>query len=145
MSNTKLVFGLLVVAFIAQTVGCGDGRPKRVQVSGKITIDGSPVKLGNIQFIRKSGGRPASAKIQPDGSYRLRTYESEDGCVPGDYLVSISSIEYINDETLRWFLPKKYSVPNTSGLERTVTEATNSMDFTLTWGDDDGPFIEYIE
>jgi len=31
MSNTKLVSGLLVVAFIAQTVGCGDRRPKRVQ------------------------------------------------------------------------------------------------------------------
>lgn len=101
--------------------------------------------MGNIQFLRKNGGRPASARIQPDGSYRLRTYESEDGCPPGDYMVSIASIEYINDQTLKWFAPKKYSVPNTSGLERTVSEATDSMDFTLTWGEAAGPFIEYIE
>jgi hypothetical protein len=123
-----------VVGFVAVLLsGCGDGRPERVRVSGKVLIDNQPVTSGSVQFLPRHGGRPSSGKIQTDGSFSLFTFEERDGCPPGTYDVIVSSIEILNDTQVRYHLPKKYGSPQTSGISKTVDEPVDSMLIELTW------------
>ena len=45
---TRLVLFML---FFAVAVGCGDGRPARVAVAGRVLIDGKPVERGYVRFV----------------------------------------------------------------------------------------------
>lgn len=133
---------LIASVLPAIAVGCGDGRPTRVAVSGHVTIDGQPLETGNIRFHSKDH-RAASAKINPDGSFTLSTYEFGDGCVTGEHLVAVNGSKLLNPKTLRWHAPKKYASAATSELICDITEPTSSADFQLTW-DGGKPFDEKI-
>src|SRR3989304_8775852 len=76
------------------TVGCSDGRPDRVPVSGEVLIDGAPVTHGSIMFI-PMGGRPAGGSIDSQGRFALSCYERKDGATTGVYRVKITAIEPI--------------------------------------------------
>jgi hypothetical protein len=132
----------LVAALMMAWAGCSDGRPTRVPVSGRVLIDGQPLASGNIRFHSQSH-RPASAKINPDGTFTLSTYEFGDGCVEGEHPVSINGSQLINPKTMRWLAPKKYASPATSELEYNVTGPTDQAEFHLTW-DGGKPFDEVI-
>ena len=131
--------GLMLVA----SVGCGDGRPARVPVSGIVTIDGQPLEFGQV-VIHAASHRPAIGKIGPDGRFTLSTYELGDGCVPGSHAVSVSGMEILDPRTVRWHAPKKYQDANTSGLALDVSNATDSAQITLTW-DGGKPFTERVQ
>jgi len=122
--------------------GCGDGRPTRVPVSGRVLIDGQPLEHGRIRFYPASN-RPASAALGPDGRFSLTTYEFGDGCVQGKHPVSVSGTKLSNPTTQRWYAPKKYAQPSSSGLEFEVTEATDEATIELTWAGGK-PFDEKI-
>jgi hypothetical protein len=122
--------------------GCGDGRPERVHVSGKVLIDNQPVTSGSVQFLPRSGGRPSSGKIGRDGRFSLFTFAENDGCPPGSYDVIVSSIEILSDTQVRYHLPKKYGSPKTSGIMKTVDQPTDSMVIELTWGGAEGSTTE---
>lgn len=134
---TYLAFVLVV------SVGCNDGLPRRVPVSGKVTIDGEPLTSGSIRF-KPSEGRVATGSIGSDGSYLLSTYEPGDGCVPGTYCVTVHAFEDLSDTTRRWLAPKNYAMPKSSGLTATIDQPTDSLDFELTWGGQKGPFVERL-
>jgi hypothetical protein len=123
-------------------VGCGDGRPERVPVSGKVLIDGKPLETGNIR-VYAAANRAASGRIEPDGSFKLSTYELGDGVVPGTHAVSVTGAKLLNPKTMRWYAPKKFSSAETSGLTLEVTEATNEAKIDLSWGGGK-PFDEAI-
>jgi hypothetical protein len=133
----------LLLAATALVGGCGDGRPERVPVAGHVTIDGQPLERGNIRFHVKDH-RPASAALGPGGSFRLTTYELNDGCVLGTHEVTVTAVEVINANTERWLAPKKYSQVATSGLSYTVEETTETAAIELTW-DGGKPFMERIQ
>jgi hypothetical protein len=133
---------MLVLMGIALVLGCGDGRPSRVPVSGRVFIDDKPLESGNIRFY-PAEHRAASAKIEPDGRFTLSTYEFGDGVVPGQHPVSVMGYKLVNPKTLRWFAPKKYAAPETSALSFEVTEATDTAEIKLTWGGGK-PFNERI-
>lgn len=78
----------------AVLVGCGSNRPSLAPVSGRVTIDGQPVKVGRVMFY-PTQGRPASGPIQPDGSYELTTFEANDGAMLGSHRVTIQATELI--------------------------------------------------
>lgn len=124
-----LAFALPLIALVA---GCGDGRPTRVPVSGRVLVDGKPLQVGNIRFY-PAENRVAMAKIQLDGSFRLSTYDFGDGCVTGRHPVSVNASKLVNSQTMRWYAPKKYAGANTSGLEFDVTGPTDSAEIQLTW------------
>jgi hypothetical protein len=130
--------------------GCGPSRPTTVPVSGRVTWQGKPVVEGRITFY-PTAGRPATAAIGPDGVYHLRTFEANDGAVPGKHCVTIEakhvsrpkqpkSIEqemregFAPDDRepkVEWLVPEKYSQQSTSPLTAEVTGERKSIDFAL--------------
>lgn len=135
----KLAAALALVAL----VGCSDGRPERVPVSGKVLLDGKPLEFGSVQFLPESG-RPAGGMILPDGSFQLTCYEHNDGATLGKHLVSVTSAKALNPQQTQWFAPKRYSEPGTSGIEVTVEEPIDDLVIELE-GENGQPFEPFIE
>jgi len=76
--------------------GCGpdDGLGKRIPVSGTVTYKGKPVAKGSVSFVPEDPniGRPATGPIE-EGSYRMTTLTTDDGVIPGKYLVTIGATD----------------------------------------------------
>ena len=119
----KVAF-ILCLAF-ATSVGCSDGRPARVNVSGRVTIDDKPVKLGNVKFVPE-GARPSSGKIDSDGRFLLGCYEDDDGVVTGQHRIQVSSYEVVGEKVTR-YVPIKYANYTSSGITYEVTAPTDSL------------------
>ncbi len=104
------------------TAGCGnsDTGPKRVYVTGTITIDGEPLSQGMVSFFPDEsvpGGHSATAHLQPDGTYSLGTFEPEDGVIPGRFRVAVLSYEsdFETGESTP-LIPERYLSVDESGL-----------------------------
>jgi hypothetical protein len=123
----------------AMLVGCDD-RPKRVGVSGRVTIDGEPLTTGVIYFAPE-GTRPSMGNIGEDGSFTMTCYGDNDGVIPGTHRVSIAAMEVLGPSKIKWFAPPKYADFNTSGLTVTIDKKTEEQNFELTW-DGGKPFIQ---
>jgi hypothetical protein len=131
----------LSVSLAVWPLGCGPGEvhPETVPVQGKVTYKGAPVPLGTITF-QPDTGRPATGKIQPDGSYRLGTFAEGDGALPGHHKIMIvandadptkipgSSPGY---KTPKDLVPKKYGKIESSALDMTVSKDKTTYDFDL--------------
>lgn len=126
----KLALPVLVLATLA---GCGDGRPARVEVSGKVLIDGEPVTGGIVQFVSE-GVRPSAGKINQEGSFTLSCYDEGDGIIPGNYKVMVAAKEILSETKVRWLAPKKYADYRISGLSFDISESTDDLTIELTWG-----------
>jgi hypothetical protein len=135
-SSRFLLLGLGVVA----ALGCGDGRPSRVPISGQVTIDGKPLAFGSVLF-RPKNGRAAGGSLDANGRYVLSCFAKGDGAIVGEYSVGISGNEQLGETSQRWHAPKKYSDPATSGLTATVDEPRDDLNFDLKW-DGGKPFVE---
>jgi hypothetical protein len=76
-----------LIAGCALFAGCGPENPQgRRAVSGKVTLDGAPLELGNIVFDPLDGGTQSGGQIS-GGSYAVPTAQ---GVAPGKYRVSIT-------------------------------------------------------
>jgi hypothetical protein len=143
--------GLLGIA------GCGDdtGLDRRYPVSGTVTYKNQPVPKGRINFIPvdPKAQRPANGDIE-NGHYTLTTATPGDGALPGKYQVTIQAQEVDNTQVVdtvkkeggggrqgdiakaaskaKNLIPSKYLLPETSGLEKTVEERSNTIDIPLT-------------
>lgn len=131
-----IAFALLVVA------GCGDGRPQRVPVSGRVLIDGQPLKFGYVRFIPR-GARASGGTLDESGRFVLGCFEVEDGAVLGEHQVEVMAQNPLSETEIRWLAPKKYATYNTSGLTYNVTGPTDSATLELTWKGGK-PFVETI-
>ncbi|MBN2296235.1 MAG: hypothetical protein JXM70_27645 [Pirellulales bacterium] len=131
-----------VVILIPTLLACGDGRPKRVPVSGIVTIDGKPLTCGFIT-LKPKDARPSTGNIGKDGRFTLTCFEKGDGAVEGTHAVAVNAFEQLNSNTLRWHAPKKYSNPNTSGKTVTIDGPTDSLTIELSW-EGGRPFDENI-
>jgi hypothetical protein len=86
---------LLAVSFMgAMAIGCGGGGVSgTVPVSGKVSYKGQPVAGAIVTFTGGGeGSRPAVAVSEADGTYKLKTLES-DGALPGKYKVTVIKTE----------------------------------------------------
>ena len=126
---------------ICVAVGCSDGRPQRVPVSGQVSINGQPLRSGGVRFTPE-GGRPSSGTIDGEGRFTLTTYDAGDGCTLGKHRVSVVSVDQLSSTTRRWNAPKSYASPDSSGISQTIDGPTDSVKIELTWGTDKGPFVE---
>jgi hypothetical protein len=118
-----------VACLLLTSFGCNK-KPTTVAVGGVVTFNGKPVSLGTVAFdpVRMEPGsqsRPATGQIGPDGAYRLATFQSNDGAMPGEYRVTVRS--YANPPTIDGRvkplvsrIPVRYSDPTQSGLTFTV-------------------------
>jgi hypothetical protein len=84
--------GLSAILGLALIAGCGDSNPKTAPVSGKVTYKGEPVPKVNVVYT-PAKGRPAQGTTDAEGKYTLSTFKSNDGAVPGEHKVAITSTE----------------------------------------------------
>jgi hypothetical protein len=132
----------IALALMLFAVGCGDGRPKRVPVSGQVLIDGKPLAAGIIRVI-PDGARPAMSYLDENGRFDLTTFNQGDGCVPGTHKVVVLGNRR-HPGRVEWLAPKKYWSPTTSGLTVTIDRPTDSLAIELTWGGGK-PFFEKLD
>jgi len=154
MSRTwSTVIALLaVLILVVGTIGCGQGRPKTVPVSGTVTLDGQPVDGASVTFYPASGGRPAMGTTDAQGNFTLTTFEKGDGAIPGTYNVTVTKVaagEASPDEQSdtgealmgaedtegKSLLPVKYSSVKTSGLTVEVKAGMEPVTLALQSGE----------
>lgn len=134
-------------------LGCGSSLPERGVVTGTIKVDGQPINQGQVCFWPEQG-RPATATIQADGSYRLTTFEPGDGATIGKHQVTVEAKRVVGkgkmptsmeeeiamigdgkssarDFKLHWLAPERYRNKETSGLTAEVKSGENQLDFDL--------------
>jgi hypothetical protein len=125
----KVVFGiartLAWICAVAFLIGCNDGRPRRVPVSGQVLIDGQPLSCGDLKFVPE-GARPSYGKLDSNGRFTLTCYDGNDGVVPGLHRVGVSASEVKQDQTT-WHAPIKYANFRTSGITVQIDRATDSL------------------
>jgi hypothetical protein len=138
--TSVFVLGLLMLPL---ALGCGDGKPTRVPVAGKVLIDGQPLKYGYVKFIPQ-GARASGGGLDESGRFVLGCFSTDDGAVLGKHRVEVMSQKHLSETTIQWSAPKKYASQSTSGLSYEVTAATENATFNLTW-DGGKPYVEVIE
>ena len=129
--KTSLLLAATAAAVLV--TGCGDGRPRRVPVSGQVTIDGKPLTTGYIRLV-PANARPAGGRIDSEGRFTLTTFEPSDGAVIGEHKVTVIAIESKNNGTvMRFNAPAKYVDAATSDVTVTIQEPTEGLPIELTW------------
>jgi hypothetical protein len=113
-------------------MGCGDGRPRIVPVSGHVLINGQPL-TGHVGFVRvvPAGSRAATGRIDPaTGRFSLTTFETNDGCVQGTHPVAVIVNAMVGNQ-LVWITPEHYGDDQTSGLTVDITQPTAELEIGL--------------
>lgn len=85
-----------VVCFSLGVIGCSgapEDRPTVVPVTGKVTYKGEPVTGALVTFASEKSPRSATATTGSDGRFSLTTFDSGDGAIPGEHLVTITKLE----------------------------------------------------
>lgn len=135
----KTIISLFVVLLMT---GCGGSdAPELGSVSGLVTLDGKPLADAQIRF-QPTSGRSSEAVTDENGNYTLRYTAEENGALPGEHQVFITTATEGkampaegNDEG-EWvegreeLLPEKYHAK--SELKETVTAGNNTINFELT-------------
>lgn len=137
----------MVAASVLAVVAChgcnSRSEPEAYPVSGRVTVEGSPLTQGTIRFVPASG-RPATSAIGPDGSFnlglpRVGGVGIDEGIPPGAYRVTVAASEVIDAEAeeVRWLAPRRYADFRTSGLEVNVDGPLDEVAIDLSWADDE--------
>jgi hypothetical protein len=103
--------------------GCGGSGT--VPVAGKVVYsDGSPATdlAGYLVNLDSSELKvSANGAVQPDGTFKVGTYDVEDGALPGKYKVAITPPEApIDAPPPKPIISPKYGDLNNSGLEAEI-------------------------
>ena len=131
---------LLAVLLLLGLTGCG-GRKTVAEVSGLVTVDGTPLDNGAITFYPVAGGsvkaaQSAGATIGAEGRYQAEI-------APGRYRVEITSSRVIGqrkvyegmadsplEDIREEILPPEYNTKST--LTQDISLETTTADFALT-------------
>lgn len=94
MFARNLLLAVITAVFGIAVSGCGGGAQKPVKVSGVVTLEGEPLSGVIVVFNpMKGSASPASGKTDDKGEFDLTTKSFQDGAVPGEYKVTITSPE----------------------------------------------------
>ncbi len=148
-SITTKSFDLMTLALIAGLVtlsGCAGGgaegeadRPARTPASGKVTYGGDPVEGATVVLSPTSqDGKPATGLTDASGMFTLRTFETDDGAIAGEYKVTVTKLKTSASSTVseddpnydpeaaddsdepEHLIPEKYSSAETTDLKATI-------------------------
>src|SRR5216684_4515847 len=78
---------LLCCTAVLTSAGCGGSGT--VSVKGVVTLDGVPLSKAAVSFVPLGEGRPAYGQTDANGNFRLTTFRTDDGALPGEYKVII--------------------------------------------------------
>lgn len=93
MQKTIIVCLIIMVSFCL--AGCGAPDPlQRQQVSGEVSLKGTPIAEGTIEFSPVGEGTASGAMIEA-GKF---TIPANKGLPPGDYIVRISAYESVQSQ-----------------------------------------------
>lgn len=120
----------MLIALVAGA-GC-DQRPTRVPVSGKVLIDGQPLKYGAVVFVPEEG-RSSFGTLDNEGHFSLTCFTPNDGALLGKHRIQVVARETINDTTARIHAPIKYGELEDSGLSEEIKSPTDALVIQLTW------------
>lgn len=133
---------ILAMTVLGAALSMGCGSKLGAEVSGAVTLDGRPFggpdHMGTVIFASATEVRnPAEGAIMADGSYHLRTTQTE-GLRPGRYKVAVRVLLQPEvaegDRTaveLKHLTQSKYEDPGTSGLEFEVKPGKQTIDIPL--------------
>jgi hypothetical protein len=122
--------------------------PKLGKVQGKVTYQGKLLGSGRVLFTPASGkggesGQSASGEIDSNGTYELTTFNTGDGAILGQHIVTVvvpdkagetakpdrySQIKYVLPKNLT---PAKYATADKSPLRCTVVDGRMTFDIEL--------------
>lgn len=119
------VFFALAGAALLAAAACGCGRsdrPETVPLNGKVTYNGKPLTRGTVLLTPDGSGYAATGEIQPDGTFKLTSFDKDDGAVPGKYRVAVQvfpeegGLPGAESAGGKPPVPAKYMAPSTSGI-----------------------------
>lgn len=152
------VASLALVLALVTSVGCSSkpkDQPNLAPVSGRVTYKGKAVEGATIAFHGAKSPRAASGRTDGDGRYKLTMFNTNDGAVLGENVVTIAKASAATQQTAPISidtggdaytkamntaatgtkadsdLPAKYGSKDQSGLSRTVAEGNNEFNFDL--------------
>ncbi len=120
-----------VVALAVLVMGCDSG-PKRVPVSGRVLIDGQPLKTGTV-MVAPADERAAFGQIDSEGRFTLTTEKEGDGCVAGSHRATVTATEILNPNETRLLVPPRYMDLSASALTVTIEGPTEDLLIELSW------------
>ncbi len=146
--------GLCGLLFVFSTViGCSGtpaGQRPTAPVEVTITYKGAPVAGATVTFVTTEEPKAANGITNEAGVATLTTYQAKDGAIIGTNLVTVSKMEvdpkgekppadpaqadvvgYTPLTPLKSLLPKKYSMPGTSGIQADVVKGKNTFKYEL--------------
>ncbi|MBM4004576.1 MAG: carboxypeptidase regulatory-like domain-containing protein [Planctomycetes bacterium] len=136
--RSPAVHALFAWGLLLSLTGCSN--PLRTYpVSGKVVFDdGSPVRVGTIEFKSMDHQVQARGTIERDGSYHLTTFQENDGAVAGRHRVVVVQMIVVEDAPgikvgKRGVVHPKFNSYSTSGLELEVVPGEpNNLVVTVT-------------
>jgi hypothetical protein len=124
----------ILLATALLVAGCGPGANVGT-VSGRVTLDGTPVSDATIAFENAKSGVSVNASLAADGTFTVRTFDKP-GLPPGDYRVAVRPGTFSTGEAplvapprpmaAKTPIPAKYHNAATSELTATVKVGSNS-------------------
>jgi hypothetical protein len=126
----------VLVLCLALVAGCDGGG--LVKVSGKVTVDGSPLTMGSVRYVpdaakgNKTTTEPVG-QIESDGSYSLTT-NGKPGAPPGWYKVTVNATsvpESSNPFGGKALVGPGFNSPETSGLSVEVKASAPAGTYDL--------------
>ena len=141
MLKPKKAAAVAAAAMSLFVSGCGGGGGT---VSGTVTLDGNPLRLGVVTFHPVAGGPAAIGPVTKDGTFEL-TIGNDVTIPPGDYLVTVDAGEPTPYEMPVGAAPKpppppkritpdKYANKDTTDLKVTVKAGSNKIPLDLKSG-----------
>ena len=87
----------LAVVLLGTVLGCGTKTSNSVKVSGIVTLDGVPLAGAKVTYHPSSGAAPPVGFTDSAGRFTLSTFDlktlqSTDGALPGEYKVTVEMI-----------------------------------------------------
>ena len=130
---------IMRVVLATVLVGCESGKMPTYPVHGKVTFsDGKPLSTGWVSFrsIGDAKGISAGGQIQPDGTFRLATFERNDGAVEGRHQALVMIPVRGERDDFKDPLPPppidgRFSNFDSSGLEFTVSTDPAKNQFVI--------------
>ena len=137
------------LGLVCSLVGCSydPNLPKLGKVHGKVTYKGKPLDGGRIVFTPATGkggetGQNASGEIDSSGSYEMTTFNTGDGAIIGQHIVTVVTLEkgelpkpdansHIKYELPKSVTPSKYATADKSPLRCTVVPEGSTFDIEL--------------
>lgn len=134
MQNRSVFLLILAALSLAQaSCGGGDKRKPTFPVAGKVTLDGRPAEHATVILHPVGDSDPDAVKprgkVAADGSFKLTTYETDDGAPAGEYRVTVELwlASSRADEPPSNRLSPKYGKVESSGLKATVNAAPTEL------------------